>query len=504
MVQRCSRWTLFTQGASLLGITWDQEEDVRGGITWLELVILYSGNTEGDETATMQQPEKFQRQLAHFKRAVRKLSRHTVPENYIRHLETCYVARNRLADAAISNRQAAIKGMPVVSRVDAETIMQVLLTLRGQDKKRHTEAWKQGKLNLKPGDISIQGTAQRWKRAITKARLQRRGVEQHGAGDEEVAARYSSPGHSPPCSLDALQDDEMGSLDSNLPLPIQDGQTLARAAVHANLKLAHIICPTCDYEIEVAAKRLITKAGFSMVKCANKRCDDVSSSLVWLCRCRLPWVNCLRHLHSAEARTKRRPTAPKTLKAERRALYGSNRPLPAVAKERSLGERRGLYSHAKRRWKQLDETSSSDEYEAAGTLMRGATYPYTVTYTCPDTKYQQNEYDKPFYDGIRQGASEPAAGCSPPGCSNEAPPTGNVRNDGTDFTFDCAQSEPFKQPCEDGGASEANKCLTEYRRRRNRELKRAALEPNNSFARFKQSFEHSNVPESLKERFRNL
>ena len=86
-----------------------QGENIRGGLTWLDLFTLYSINTEGDKEAIMKQPETFQRQLAHFKRAVRKLSRHTVPEGSTWLLDTCYVARNRLADAAIRNRQAAIK-----------------------------------------------------------------------------------------------------------------------------------------------------------------------------------------------------------------------------------------------------------------------------------------------------------------------------------------------------------------------------------------------------------
>ena len=39
-------------------LEWDREEDLRGGITWLELFIYYSINTESEEEAIMQQPEK--------------------------------------------------------------------------------------------------------------------------------------------------------------------------------------------------------------------------------------------------------------------------------------------------------------------------------------------------------------------------------------------------------------------------------------------------------------
>ena len=46
--------------------------------------------------------------------------------------------------------------------------------------------------------------------------------------------------------------------------------------------------------------------------------------------------------------------------------------------------------------------------------------------------------------------------------------------------------------------------LSDYTRRRNRELKNLALEPLKSFNRFKESLTNSSMPESLKERFRNL
>ena len=46
--------------------------------------------------------------------------------------------------------------------------------------------------------------------------------------------------------------------------------------------------------------------------------------------------------------------------------------------------------------------------------------------------------------------------------------------------------------------------ISEYRRRRNRELKNKALEPMNSFNRFRESLNDSSMPEPLKERFRNL
>ena len=48
-------------------------------------------------------------------------------------------------------------------------MMQVVLALRGINKKKQLEAWEQGSLNIKPADLSLQGTTQRWDKAIDRA-----------------------------------------------------------------------------------------------------------------------------------------------------------------------------------------------------------------------------------------------------------------------------------------------------------------------------------------------
>ena len=87
------------------------------------------------------------------------MKRHTVPDNQEWILDTSYVARNRLADVAITNRQAAIRGLPVVGDEDAEAIIRVILALRGTDKKKQIDALQEGALFLKPVDLSMQGTS---------------------------------------------------------------------------------------------------------------------------------------------------------------------------------------------------------------------------------------------------------------------------------------------------------------------------------------------------------
>ena len=73
--------------------------------------------------------------------------RHTVPEEHTWLFETSYVARNRLRRAAITNRQAAIRGIPYIEEEEATQIMKVLLALRGSIKRNKL---KRGKLALWP------------------------------------------------------------------------------------------------------------------------------------------------------------------------------------------------------------------------------------------------------------------------------------------------------------------------------------------------------------------
>ena len=74
--------------------------------------------------------------------------------------------------------------------------MQVLLALKGYDKKKHTEAWDEGSLKLKPGDLSLQGTAQRWCKALVRHREVQ---QQHGATGPCPTAECSSRIPRDPC-----------------------------------------------------------------------------------------------------------------------------------------------------------------------------------------------------------------------------------------------------------------------------------------------------------------
>ena len=153
-------------------LRWQEEESGKGGLTWIELYSLYSihgGNREVEvkrKKDVLKVAPMLQIQLAEFKKAVREINLHVVPEAQSWRLETSYVMRNRFADAAVQSRQPAIRGMPYVGEVDAAEIMHILLAIRGLDKKNNLEAWRESNLKVRKGDLKLQGTAQKWRRAI--------------------------------------------------------------------------------------------------------------------------------------------------------------------------------------------------------------------------------------------------------------------------------------------------------------------------------------------------
>ena len=180
-------------------------------------------------------------------------------------------------------------------------------------------------------------------------------------------------------------------------------------------------------------------------------------------------------------------------------MFGINRPLPAVGKESSLGENRSLYSHRKRRWKQADEDTSSDDFDMfknvpGGKNMRGPGYsspgPHAIS-----TPHMDVDDDYPI---APSGTPERAAEYSLPGSHS------------ADYLSTTVQSPAFAGPSTREQASENAsddrivEHITEYRCKKNRELTKAALNPNTSFARFKEQLSTSSMPESLKERFRSM
>ena len=223
--------------------------------------------------------------------------------------------------------------------------------------------------------ISAYNTAQKWVKAIDRAK------------------------HDQPCGRDAgetFDEDrnhcrqvvESRENDGNgaVALPLQDYDEGTRAAVDAYLNLNQMVCSICGCEQNVGTIRLITKTGFSKAKCRNKECGEVQLSSIWKCRCKMPWVRCPRHVHSAEKRAMRKPKAVPTRKAQRQSIYGSDRPPPSEKVDRSRHCDRGLYSHSKKRWREVDETTSSEEF---GIVAMDVHYPYSYASSTLDMSCNQ-------------------------------------------------------------------------------------------------------------------
>ena len=98
----------------------------------------------------------------------RKVNKHTVEEEEDWRLGTSKVMRNRLSEAGINNRQAAIRGMPEVSHEDGQKVMIILMALRGLEGKKRLEEWRAGLLKVNPNKLNLQGTVQAWKKAVQK------------------------------------------------------------------------------------------------------------------------------------------------------------------------------------------------------------------------------------------------------------------------------------------------------------------------------------------------
>ena len=85
---------------------------------------------EKSKADPLTQPQKLGRQLATFTKMCKKVTKHTVEEDQEWRLGTSCVMLNRLREAGIDNRQAAIRGMPEVSQEDGEKVMTILMALR--------------------------------------------------------------------------------------------------------------------------------------------------------------------------------------------------------------------------------------------------------------------------------------------------------------------------------------------------------------------------------------
>ena len=227
---------------------------------------------------------------------------------------------------------------------------------------------------------------------------------------------------------------------------------------------------------------MCTRTDFSKLKCKNKQCSHVEPSSAWRCRCRLLWIKCPRHIHYGTSTTVKKAAREPTLKARRIAIYGVDRPMPVERQAKDLDQSKGLYSHRRATWRTGDDSTSPSEAD-------NGYDDDTHIVTTGDTRGRHDLAEGAMPPGNGPSASTHAAGASPTivGPSNEQ--------------LSEAASDARKIGSE---ATSIGNPISEYRRRKNRELKSIASVPETSLARFRESFSRSNASDALKARFAKL
>ena len=112
-------------------IQWVDEKREEGGITWLELYILYFIHKGPEKDLLLEPKDISQKEMAKFKQVVRTITCNTVDQDQEWQLQTRYARENRLSGVAISNKHAAIQGLPYMNEEDAKKITAALLAMKG-------------------------------------------------------------------------------------------------------------------------------------------------------------------------------------------------------------------------------------------------------------------------------------------------------------------------------------------------------------------------------------
>ena len=119
------------------------EEEDAGGITCLELYLLYArhgGNEDEEEKerspgqATADAAAAGRVQAPHAKNA-----KHAISESDEWQMQTDNARKPRLKAIAVEGSAPAIRGMPVKGEEDAKAIVSAILAMRGVDKNKQTQ-----------------------------------------------------------------------------------------------------------------------------------------------------------------------------------------------------------------------------------------------------------------------------------------------------------------------------------------------------------------------------
>lgn len=151
----------------LAELRWDHHEPEQGGVSWLELALLYKRMAAKEPSTSVHSgcdglSGSVENQVAAFKRITRKVVFRRVKEEQESKLLSAKVARNRLGPLMVSNKHALVRGMPLVSRGDAEAIAAAIVAMRGAVTRKQMDQLKGGNLKLNNRPLSLRSVKGNW------------------------------------------------------------------------------------------------------------------------------------------------------------------------------------------------------------------------------------------------------------------------------------------------------------------------------------------------------
>ena len=229
-------------------IEWQNEWNEEGGITWLEMYVLFRTHSKKVVLDPLSNIKPLLQDVTKFKSQMRKIATRCINEEDEWVLRTCYGRQNRLKGAAIDNKHAGVQGMPKLTQTEAETIINAILAMKGATTSKHQEAHQQGTLSLLPRPLTYRGTAKGW------------------------------------CTRLYLEDDWTHD------------RTYVLDEIMNQRPLNHIMCPVCMEEMPTKTMKMKDQSNFSNLKC--QACKSATTSRKWLCDCGCLWFKCSVHFRA--------------------------------------------------------------------------------------------------------------------------------------------------------------------------------------------------------------
>ena len=125
-------------------------------------------HSEQVQLSPLDDKQTLKHDIADFKSIMRKIATHCLKEEEEWLLSTCYGRANRLQQAAVGNKHAAVKGMPMIPDDEASHIMKTILVMKGAQSKKSRIAHEKGELRLHRRPLTYRGTAKHWHKEMAK------------------------------------------------------------------------------------------------------------------------------------------------------------------------------------------------------------------------------------------------------------------------------------------------------------------------------------------------